>query len=86
MRKAIALAGMALPLTTCFGPPPASRQAVVQCSFDPEGEDVFVKCSDGSYFTGPSNGGPAIGGDLHGHDLYALISFVNGRYSIVVTP
>jgi hypothetical protein len=85
MRMIIAIATMTTLLASCVAPPVRSREAV-QCTFDPEGEDVFVRCSDGSYFTGPANGGPAIGGDIRGHDLYALISFVGGRYSIVVTP
>ena len=57
---------------------------LTQCSFYPEGEEVFADCADGSHFQGPIRGGAAYGFDRRGHDLPAYISFQDGHYSILM--
>lgn len=62
----------------------SARSGPAECTFQPEGEEVFVDCSDGSHFQAPSRGGVASGFDRRGRDLDATVTLTDGRYSIFV--
>jgi len=87
MRSLTPLVGVAATvLASCGAGGWQRQQTVAVCSFDPEGDSVYVSCSDGTYFVGPVNGGTAAGGDRRGNLLYAVISLTDGRYSIAALP
>jgi hypothetical protein len=63
-----------------------AQAAPIECSFRAEGEDVFIECTDGSYFEAPRSGGVAFGFDRRGRPLSAEVRLTDGRYSIFIEP
>ena len=76
--------GALLLLSACV-PAPAREAQPTQCTFRPEGEEVFVDCSDNSHFQAPVQGGIAYGFDRRGNDLDAYVTLRDGHYSIVAS-
>jgi len=74
--------GIILLTGACFSLELPSPKASVACNFEPEGPDLYVRCSNGSWFVGSSKGGWASGQDGRGNELSANIALSDGRYSI----
>lgn len=77
-----ALLGILPQVAACVSVNPYPQRVAATCNFDPLGPDVYIRCSDGSWFVGPVKGGLASGQDGRGHELFAGVMFADGRYNI----
>jgi hypothetical protein len=77
-----ALLGILPQVAACVSVNPYPQRISSVCNFDPVGPDVYIRCSDGPWFVGPVKGGFASGQDGHGHELFANVMLLDGRYSI----
>lgn len=78
----VALFGFLPQVAACVSVDPPSTSVGNICKFDPVGPDVYIRCSSGPWLVGPVKGGLASGQDGHGHEIFANITLLNGRYDI----